>query len=215
MLPHVDAEHGILAVHQRRVLIGGRRDRETRLNPGDSPEARRRATDLSAEALDDLYRWAQIHPHQLTLPLSGNASHLYLLMAATTNPMRSRMPNGVIEVTYTDNTTTSLPLVNPTTWWPIDQDYLLDDFAFSLIPGGKKESAPPLALPTRLDLKTATFRTLDYATFPGKGGTIPGGSATLLDLPLNPQKPLKSLTIRPSTYEPIIGLISATLAKTE
>jgi len=56
------------------------------------------------------------------------------------------------------------------TWWPIEQDYFIDDFQFRL-------DAP---LPTRVDLKTGNVRMLDAATFKGRGGKIPGGAATVL-----------------------------------
>ncbi len=152
------------------------------------------------------------HPRQISLPLTGTARHLYLLMTGTTNAMRSRIQNALVQVTYADDTTADLPLVNPTNWWPIDQDYLIDDFAFSLTPGGTKDTPAP-SLPPRLDLRTGQLRLPDPATFPGTGNNIPGGSALLLDLPLNPDKSLRVLTIRPSTNEVIIGLIAATLAR--
>jgi hypothetical protein len=57
------------------------------------------------------------------------------------------------------------------------------------------------------------LRLLDYATFAGQGNNVPGGAATLLDLPLDPGKPLRTLTIRPTTNEVIIGLLAATLTR--
>ena len=142
------------------------------------------------------------HPKQIAVPLTGTARHLYLLMAGTTNPLRSRLENGAVTVTYTDGSTSTLSLKNPETWWPIDQDYLIDDYSFA-------DTAP---LPPRLDLRTGQFRVLDRSTFAGHGGPINGGAATLLDLPLE-SRPLKSLEVKPSTYEVIIGLMSATLVR--
>jgi hypothetical protein len=106
-------------------------------------------------------------------------------------------------VTYADGVTERLPLENPTTWWPIDQDYVIDDFAFRR----------PGAIPPRVDLKTGDVRMLDPIQFKGKGGKIPGGAATVLDLPLSPNKELKSLTVRTLANEVIIGLMAATLAR--
>ena len=141
------------------------------------------------------------YPRSLSVPLHGKASHAYLLMAGSSNPMQSRMDNGEIIVTYADGTTSRLALENPTTWWPIDQDYFINDLAFRL----------PGPLPLRVDLKTGGVRLLDPAHMEFKAGKVPGGSATVLDLPLNPNRELKSLTVRALANEVIIGLMSLTL----
>jgi hypothetical protein len=94
-------------------------------------------------------------------------------------------------------------LNNPINWWPIDQDYFIDDYAFR-----REEPIPP-----RVDLRTGRIRLLDVASFKGKGGKIPGGAATVLELPLNPDKELKSLTVRALANEVVIGLMSLTLAR--
>jgi hypothetical protein len=139
----------------------------------------------------------------LTVPLTGKATHLYLLMAGSTNAMQSRFDNGEVLVNYVDGSTDRLPLENPTTWWPIEQDYRIDDFAF----------ARPEPLPLRVDLKTGNVRVLDHASFKGKGGRIDGGSATVLDLKLHPERELRSLTVRTLANEVVIGLMSATLLR--
>ena len=142
-------------------------------------------------------------PREATVPLAGHASHLSLLMAGSTNHMQSRFDNGEVIVTYADGSTERLALENPTTWWPIDQDYFIDDFQFRV-------EAP---LPTRIDLKTGAVRRLDAAAFKGRGGKVPGGAATVLELPLNRDKELKSLTVRALANEVVIGLMAATLAR--
>ena len=143
------------------------------------------------------------HPRQITLPLAGRARKIYLLMAGTTSGMQSRFDNGEVVVTYKDGTRTRLPLENPGTWWPIDQDYFIDDYAF----------ARPGPLPARVDLKTGKVRVLDPRTFVGTGRTIPGGAATVLDLKLDPSKELESLSVRAIANEALIGLMSATLER--
>ncbi len=143
------------------------------------------------------------YPREATLPLSGKASHVHLLMAGSTNAMQSRLDNGEVVVTYTDGTTSRLALRNPETWWPIEQDYFTDDYQFRL-------DGP---LPTRVDLKTGLVRVLDQATFKGQGRMIPGGAATVLDLALDPDKELKSLTVRALANDVVIGLMAATLAR--
>ena len=99
--------------------------------------------------------------------------------------------------------TTRLPLHNPATWWPIDQDYFIDDYAF-------RHDGP---LPTRVDLMTGTVRVLKRQTFEGRGGKVPGGAATVLELPLDPHKALESLTVRALANEVVIGLMSVTLER--
>lgn len=143
------------------------------------------------------------YPDQITIPLSGRARHIYLLMAGSTNSIQSQFDNGQIIVTYTDGSTERLALRNPTTWWPIDQDYYIDDFGFKR----------PEPIGPRVDLKTGSVRVLDVQQFKGKGGTIPGGAATVVDLPLRSEKELQSLTLHTLANEVVIGLMSATLIK--
>ena len=71
----------------------------------------------------------------------------------------------------------------------------------------------PGPLPPRVDLQTGTVRTLDRATFKGRGGKVPGGAATVLDLPLRADKDLRSLTVRTLANEVVIGVMAATLAR--
>jgi hypothetical protein len=96
-----------------------------------------------------------------------------------------------------------LSLRNPETWWPIEQDYLLDDYLFV-------NDAP---LPPRVDLRTGQTRILDPVSFHGKGRTVPGGAATILHLPLNPAKDLASLQVEVDLYGIVVGLMAATLAR--
>ncbi|CAN5408781.1 hypothetical protein BH10ACI2_BH10ACI2_04060 [soil metagenome] len=140
-------------------------------------------------------------PREINVPLSGAASHLYLLMAGSTNQMQSRMDNGEVIVTYTDGSNERLALNNPINWWPIDQDYFIDDYAFRR----------PEPIPPRVDLRPGTVRFPDPRQT--KGGKIPGGSATVLDMPLDTRKEVKSLTVRALANEVLIGLMSATLVR--
>jgi ethanolamine utilization microcompartment shell protein EutS len=135
--------------------------------------------------------------------LLGRAAGIYLLMAGSTLPQSSRMQHGTVSVTYKDGTLAKLILRNPETWWPIEQDYLLDDYLFV-------NSAP---LPPRVDLRTGQTRLLDAVSFHGKGRTVPGGAATILHLPLDPAKELASLQVEVDLYGIVVGLIAATLAR--
>jgi hypothetical protein len=135
--------------------------------------------------------------------LSGRAHGLYLLMAGTTLPQCSRMRHATVSVTYQDGTSTQLALRNPETWWPIEQDYLLDDYLFV-------NKAPLL---TRIDLRSGKTRILDPASFHGKGRTVPGGAATILYLPLDPARDLGTLKLEVELYGIVVALLAATLAR--
>jgi hypothetical protein len=124
-------------------------------------------------------------------------------MAGSTNPMQSRVSNGEVRVNYDDGTCETLVLENPTNWWPVDQDYYIDRFAFA-----RAGAAPP-----RLDLKSGKLRVMDAEQFTSRTQNIKGGAATVLDLPLDPAKELESLTIRAISNDVVIGLMSATLAR--
>jgi hypothetical protein len=147
-----------------------------------------------------LSHWKQDEP-AAKLPLTGRARGLYLLLAGTTLPQCSRITHATVSVTYADATTATLPLRNPENWWPIEQDYLLDDYLFI-------NNAP---LPPRVDLRTGATRILDPVTFHGKGRTVPGGSATILHLPLDATKDLASLQIEVQLYGIVVALMAATL----
>ena len=97
--------------------------------------------------------------------------------------MHSQLDNGEILVTYSDEHTERLPLSNPTTWWPIEADYNTAIDGFC-VPGPH---------PPRIDLGA--------------------GRATLLDLPLDPDRELRSLTVRCLANEVVVGLMSATLLR--
>jgi hypothetical protein len=142
-------------------------------------------------------------PREAKIPLTGKARRILLLMAGSTNPMQSRFDNGEVTVTYADGTVARLALHNPTNWWPIEQDYFIDDFQFRR----------PEPIPPRINLRTGEIRLLDPETAKGKGGTVPGGAATVLDLALDPSRELQTLTVHTLANDVVIGLMSATLVR--
>ena len=156
--------------------------------------------DTAAKNVIFVSQWDN-YPKEAIVPLSGRANEMVLLMAGSTNFMQSRFENGEVVVTYADGSRETLPLVNPINWWPIEQDYFIDDFQFER----------PQPVPVRVDLKTGRIRAIDIAAFKGRGGTVPGGAATVLRLPLQSGKELKSMTVRALANEVVIGLMSATL----
>lgn len=148
----------------------------------------------------------EVYPKEFEIPISGKASHAYLMMAGSTNPMQSRFVNGEVIVTYQDGSKEILELRNPENWWPIEQDYYVDGYAFTT-------DAPK---PPRVYLKTGeiTRDFKDYYNIHGYSSKgIDGGAATILDLPLNSKKKLKSLSFRAKANDVVIGLMSLSLKR--
>ncbi|MEO8172536.1 MAG: DUF4450 domain-containing protein, partial [Sediminibacterium sp.] len=144
------------------------------------------------------------YPKEASIPLSGKASHAYLLMAGSTNPMQSRMTNGAVIIAYTDGTNDTLLLKNPQSWWPIEQDYFEDGYAFTT----------NAARPVRVHLKTGTVVSiLDDPDNKYNGKMIDGGAANVLDLPLQKNKTLKELKLQTWSNDVVIGLMSVTLVR--
>src|SRR5699024_4173009 len=90
-------------------------------------------------------RWDN-YPTQVEIPAQGKAKKVYLLLAGSTNPMQSQMVNAQLKIVYDDQTEELLELKNPVNWWPIEQDYLDDNYAFEI---------PDQEVPYRVKLKTA------------------------------------------------------------
>lgn len=165
------------------------------------PDGGRFATPATGRNALFVSKWSN-YPSEATMPLTGTGRFLRLLMAGSTNAMQSRIDNGEIIVTYADGGTARLALRNPTTWWPIERDYLIDDYQFR-VPG---------LSPLRVDLASARVRRGGEAG--GSEGTeqrIKGGAATVLGLELDPNRPLKSLTLRARANDVVIGLLAATI----
>lgn len=149
------------------------------------------------------------YPDSVEIPLNGKGKKIYFLMAGSTNPMQSQIVNGTITVQYVDGSTSELELKNPTNWWPIEQDLFDDNFAFEI---------PDDRIPYRVKLKTGelykggTLR--QYSSIKGfTDRQVDGGAATILDLPINPNKELKSVKLTAVSNDVVIGMMSATVLK--
>jgi len=147
------------------------------------------------------------YPKAVSIPLSGKASRIYLLLAASTYHMQNHVLNGSVSAMYTDGSSDVLKLVLPESLLPLDQDIYTDGYAFRL-------NTPR---PYRIRLKTATISQNPAADLHLRQGNGPllidGGLATMSEMRLNPTKELKSLEIRTVANEVIIGLMSATLVR--
>lgn len=144
------------------------------------------------------------YPDAVTIPLGGKATCAWLLMAGSTNHMQSRIDNGLVIATYKDGSQDTLALRNPDNWCPIEQDYYVDGKAFQT-----SEPRPYRVCLGTGDVSRDLGRTLSIQGVYGR--EIPGGAAQMLRMPLNPDKRLKSLTIRTLSNDVVIGLMALTL----
>ena len=156
------------------------------------------------------------YPDSITIPLKGKARYACLLMAGSTNHMQSRIANAIVTITYKDGSATTLSLVNPDNWCPIEQDYFIDGKAFC--------TATPRPMRVCLNLAAPTTQANDTpAPLTGRdlgaalhikgvyGRPIPGGAAQILRMPLQADKALKSITLRTLSNDVVVGLMAVTL----
>ncbi|MEO7766424.1 MAG: DUF4450 domain-containing protein [Ferruginibacter sp.] len=144
------------------------------------------------------------YPKAITVSLAGKASHAYLLMAGSTNPMQTRFTNAIVIFSYKDGSNDSLLLKNPETWWPIEQDYYDDGYAFTI----------NAVRPVRIHLKTGKIVSdYDNSIYGYNGKMIDGGAATVFDKPLDVTKELKSITLETIANDVVVGLMSITLIR--
>lgn len=148
------------------------------------------------------------YPDSVTIPLSGQASHIYAVIAGSTNHMQANIENAIIVIEYADGTREVTPLVNPVNYAPIEQDLYNDNHAFALPEG----SLPPY----RLHLMTGNMsRNLgEELEIKGVDGRrIPGGAGVVLDIPTDPDRQLKSLTLETLSGDVVVGIMAITLQR--
>ena len=148
------------------------------------------------------------YPTEITIPLSGKASHAYFMMAGSTNHMQCHIVNGTVTVTYKDGSQSILELIPPETWAPIEQDFYIDGYAFQL-----KQPRP-----YRAAFKTGTVsRNMekDMKINPNEvyGRSIDGGAGIILDITLDAHKELQSVELKSIANEVVIGLMGITLLR--
>ncbi|HXL00964.1 MAG TPA: DUF4450 domain-containing protein, partial [Dysgonamonadaceae bacterium] len=144
------------------------------------------------------------YPDSVRIPLSGKASHAYLLMAGSTNHMQCHIPNGIVSIYYTDGSFEELELVNPENWCPIEQDYFVDNLAFRI------KEPRPYRLHFASGLVSDNLEK-DLHIEGVYGRSIEGGAGILLDLQLNSSKKLSHLILKTLSNDVVIGLMSITL----
>lgn len=145
-------------------------------------------------------------PRSTTIPVKGKASRLHFLLAGTTNPMQSRLVNGRLILQYESGKNDTLELRNPENWWPIEQDYMIDNYAFTT-------DAP---VPLRLYLKTGTFgrRPAKYVSIKGHTNYgIDGGAATVLSMDADPTRSITSVKLETVANDVVMGLMALTIQR--
>ena len=153
------------------------------------------------------------YPNEASIPLGGSASHAYMILIGSTNPMQFGIENGEVIVRYTDGSESRLALLPTFNWAPAEQDYFFDNAAFALLPG----QLPPQRF---LLSDGSVHRGLGMDGAGGRDETdmrvtrdreIPGGAGVLVDMDLNPGKTLQSLTLRALSNDVVIGMMALTL----
>jgi hypothetical protein len=150
-------------------------------------------------------RWDNF-PRKVEIPLSGQASTAFLMLAGSTNHMQTHFVNGLITVQYSDGSADTLQLINPDNWCPIEQDYYVDGKAFTL------QSSRPY----RVHLKTGLVSNnleKDLKIDGVYGRKIDGGAGVILEMPLDKNKKLCKISIETLANDLIIGLMSLTLQR--
>ena len=157
------------------------------------------------------------YPDSISVMLRGKASHAYLLMAGSTNPMQYAIENAVVRVEYADGTRDELMLTPPVNWCPIEQDFLENATAFpqpELRPYRIGLASGKVSRHLFRDLHLEVIRNMaDVPGFKKAVAEVDGGAAILLDMPLDAKKKLKRLILRTLSNEVVIGLMGITLQK--
>ena len=157
------------------------------------------------------------YPDSISIMLKGKASHAYLLMAGSTNPMQYAIENAVIRVEYADGTRDELMLTPPVNWCPIEQEFLENATAFpqpELRPYRLGLASGKVSRHLFRDLHLEVTRNMaDVPRFKKAVAEVDGGAAILLDMPLDGKKKLKRLILRALSNEVVIGLMGITLQK--
>lgn len=155
--------------------------------------------------------WDQ-YPDRAAIPLSGRGRRLILVLAGSTNPMQSRIENGLLRVRYADGSRSeALAITNPDTWAPIEQIAYHDEHAFLAPCDRYCGERLPLE---RMHLGTGRMsRFLDrHFGIEGVGARyIEGGAAVVLQLPVDPAKELAALELTTCSNDVVIGLMAVTV----
>ena len=145
---------------------------------------------------------------RVTKALQGRARKVHLLLAATTFPQATRSCHAEVTITYATGKPQFAELRSPNTWWPVEQDYMLDDYMFRLDP----QQNDAVRVDWRVDLKSGQPRALDLAR-PSRGGGISGGAAFVVSITTDPQRELQSIELHTRLYGIVLAWMGLTLER--
>lgn len=156
------------------------------------------------------------YPDSIEIPLEGSARAAYLLLAGSTNNMQSRIENGRVTVTYTDGTSSVMPLENPINWYPVEQDYYLDGLAFHAAPVKPYRvlfSNGKVSRDVKVKFSAAAENGMNSTSLKMTDRGIPDGAATILRMPLEKGRTLAGLKLETLSNDVVIGIMAITLEK--
>jgi len=113
-----------------------------------------------------------------------------------------------VVISYATDQQQRVELRSPNTWWPVEQDYMLDDYIFRLDP----EQNAAARVEWRVDLLTGRARKLDYVRH-SPGGVIKGGSAFVVSINVDPQRKLQAIELHTRLYGIVLAWMGLTLER--
>jgi hypothetical protein len=150
----------------------------------------------------------ELDKSRVTKPLRGRARKVHLLLAGTTFPQATRSCHAEVIITYATGEPQHTELRSPNTWWPVEQDYILDDYIFRL---DSRQNAA-VTVDWRIDLKSAHARTLDVTRSSG-GRAIDGGSAFVVSIEIDSHRELRAIELHTRLYGVVLAWMGLTLER--
>jgi hypothetical protein len=141
-------------------------------------------------------------------PLLGRARRVHLLLAGATFPQATRSCHAEVVIAYATGEPQHAQLRSPDTWWPVEQDYILDDYIFRLDP---RQNAA-VRVEWRVDLFSGQSREL-YPAKHSAGGGIKGGSAFVVSIEADPQRELQAIELHTRLYGVVLAWMGMTLER--
>lgn len=138
----------------------------------------------------------------------GRARRVHLLLAGTTFPQATRSCHAEVVIAYATGESTRAELRSPNTWWPVEQDYMVDDYIFRLDPRQSRK----VRVDWRVDLSSGRVRALD-PTSRSSGGEIKGGSAFVVSIDIDPDRELESIELHTRLYGIVLAWMGLTLER--
>lgn len=132
--------------------------------------------------------------------VAGRATSAYVLVTGTVTDRAWCCEHGVVVVQYGDGTEARVGLRSPETWWPVERDWLLDDYV-ARWPEGR-------AVPARVELRTGKTWVSTM-----QGAKVEGGAAVVVRVPLDAGKELKAVRVECLRYGVVVGVLGVTLGR--